>query len=120
VHKFRKQFAEKFNLDYEEMNYRHKLLFVVLVEGRITLDEYLRRIVFYQKRDFSPQQSKVFLLSLTTANIKMIELIKLLKVANQLKIFAVSNETKEFNEYRIHKFKLTQFIDFLYPPAMFK
>ena len=35
-HEFRQQAAKKFHLDYAEMNQRHKLLFVVYEEGRIT------------------------------------------------------------------------------------
>ncbi|MEO7309135.1 MAG: HAD-IA family hydrolase [Chitinophagaceae bacterium] len=111
-HEFRKQAAEIFHLDYEEMNQRHKLLFAVYEEGRITLDEYLNRVVFYQKRDFTPAQFKDFLFSLTTAHTKMIDLVKKLKEVYKLKLVVVSNEARELNEYRIHKFKLNQFIDF--------
>ena len=111
-HLFRQQAAAKFKIDFEEMNQRHALMFVVYEEGRITLDEYLYRVVFYQKRDFTPDQFKDFMFSLTTPDIKMITLIKHLKEIYQLKIFAVSNEAKELNEYRIKKFKLNQIIDF--------
>jgi putative hydrolase of the HAD superfamily len=111
-HQFRQKAADKFNLDYAEMNQRHKLLFVVYEEGRITLDEYLDRVVFYQERGFTPGQFKDFMFSLTTADTNMITLIKQLKATYQLKIFAVSNEAKELNEYRIQKFQLNQLIDF--------
>ncbi len=111
-HEFRQRAAEKFHLDYTEMNQRHKLLFVVYEEGRITLDEYLDRVVFYQKRNFTPEQFKDFMFSLTTADTNMIALIKKLKAAYQLKIVVVSNEAKELNEYRIQKFQLNSFVDF--------
>jgi HAD superfamily hydrolase (TIGR01509 family) len=111
-HEFRQQASEKFHLDYAQMNQLHELLFVVYEEGRITLDEYLNRVVFYKKRDFTSEQFKDFMFSLTTANTKMIELIKNLKAAFQLKIVVVSNEAKELNEYRIQKFQLNQFVDF--------
>lgn len=109
---FRQQAADKFNLDYAEMNQRHRLLFVVYEEGRITLDEYLDRVVFYQERGFTPSQFKDFMFSLTTADTNMITLIKQLKATYQLKIIVVSNEAKELNEYRIQKFQLNQLIDF--------
>ena len=111
-HEFRQQAAEKFHLDYAEMNQRHKLLFVVFEEGRITLDEYLEKVIFYQKRDFTFNQFKDFMFSLTIADINMIELIKNLKAAYQLKIVVVSNEARELNEYRIDKFQLNSFVDF--------
>jgi putative hydrolase of the HAD superfamily len=90
-HEFRQQASEKFHLDYAQMNQLHELLFVVYEEGRITLDEYLNRVVFYKKRDFTSEQFKDFMFSLTTANTKMIELIKNLKAAFQLKIVVVSS-----------------------------
>ncbi|WP_301922740.1 HAD-IA family hydrolase [Ferruginibacter sp.] len=111
-HQFRQQAADKFNLDYAEMNQRHRLLFVVYEEGRITLDEYLDRVVFYQERGFTPSQFKDFMFSLTTADTNMITLIKQLKATYQLKIIVVSNEAKELNEYRIQKFQLNLLIDF--------
>ncbi|MEO5995713.1 MAG: HAD-IA family hydrolase [Chitinophagaceae bacterium] len=111
-HEFRHKAAEKFQLDIAEMEQRHKLLFVVFEEGRITLEEYLERVVFYQKRDFTPRQFKDFMFSLTTPHTKMIALIKKLKEAYKLKIVVVSNEARELNEYRIKKFQLNQFVDF--------
>ncbi|MEO7485597.1 MAG: HAD-IA family hydrolase [Ferruginibacter sp.] len=111
-HEFRQQAADKFHLNYEEMNQRHELLFVVYEEGRITLDEYLNRVVFYQKRDFTPPQFREFMFSLTTADTNMLALIKKLKEAYQLKIVVVSNEARELNEFRIQKFGLNSFVDF--------
>ncbi|CAN5831247.1 HAD family phosphatase [soil metagenome] len=111
-HVFRHQAAEKFQLDIAEMEERHKLLFVVYEEGRITLDEYLDRVVFYKKRDFTSSQFKAYMFSLTTADTKMMALIKKLKAAYKLKIVVVSNEARELNEYRIQQFQLNQLADF--------
>jgi putative hydrolase of the HAD superfamily len=111
-HEFRQQAAEKFNLDIPEMELRHKLLFVVYEEGRITLDEYLDRVVFYQKRDFTKETFKDYMFSLTVPDNNMIALIKNLKAAYQLKIVVVSNEARELNKYRLDKFKLNSFVDF--------
>jgi putative hydrolase of the HAD superfamily len=41
----------------------------------------------------------------------MIELITRLKIRYGLKIFVVSNEAREINDYRIEKFKLDEFVD---------
>ena len=41
----------------------------------------------------------------------MIELVRILKKRYGLKIVVVSNEGRELNEYRIHKFKLDEFVD---------
>jgi putative hydrolase of the HAD superfamily len=118
-HEFRKQAAEKFHLDIAELENRHALLFVIYEEGRVTLDEYLARVVFYQKRDFTSSQFKNFMFSLTTADTEMIEFIKKLKEKYKLKIIVVSNEARELNEYRIRKFQLNQFADFFISSCYF-
>lgn len=96
-HEFRRLAAEKFCMDMDELEKRHGLMFVVYEEGRLTLDEYFERVVFYQKRDFTPYQIKDFMFSLTTPHIDMIKLIKKLKENYRLKIVVVSNEAKELN-----------------------
>ena len=111
-HEFRRQAAERFHLDIPEMEKRHKLMFVVYEAGRITLDEYLDRVVFYSKRDFTRAEFKDFMFSLTTPDLEMIAFIKKLKWQYGLKIIAVSNEARELNAYRINTFKLNEIFDF--------
>lgn len=111
-HKFRQLAAEKFHLDLSELEDRHKIMFVTYEEGRITLEEYLDRVVFHKKRDFSFNEFRDFMFSLTTPYPDMIAFIKKLKVQNGLKIVTVSNEARELNTYRIQTFKLNSVIDF--------
>jgi putative hydrolase of the HAD superfamily len=111
-HDFRLRAAESFHLDMLEMEERHSLLFVTYEEGKITLDEYLNRVVFYKKRDFSINEFQDFMFSLTTSNPDMISFIKNIKAKHGLKIVAVSNEARELNAYRIHRFTLSRIIDF--------
>jgi putative hydrolase of the HAD superfamily len=123
-HDFRVRAAEKFNLDQKEMEERHSIMFPTFEEGKITLREYLQRVVFYEKRDFTFDQFQDFMFSLTTPYPDMIAFIKKLKAQYGLKIVAVSNEARELNAYRINAFMLNEFIDFfisscLYHPAMF-
>ncbi len=63
-HEFRQLAAEKFHLDEAEMEERHRIMFVTYEEGKITLDEYLDRVVFYKHRDFYLPDSSVTLCSL--------------------------------------------------------
>ncbi len=104
--------AKKFHLDEQEMEERHGIMFVTYEEGRITLDEYLDRVIFYKKRDFTLNEFRDFMFSLTTADVEMIAFIKKLKAQYGLKIIAVSNEARDLNAYRINTFKLNSFIDF--------
>jgi putative hydrolase of the HAD superfamily len=111
-HDFRHRAAEQFHLDKQEMEERHNIMFVTYEEGKITLKEYLDRVVFYKKRDFSFNEFRDFMFSLTTPYPEMIAFIKKLKVQYELKIVAVSNEARELNAYRIRTFMLKKFIDF--------
>lgn len=111
-HAFRQLAAEKFHLDSAELEDRHKIMFVTYEEGKITMEDYLNRVVFFKKRDFSFNEFRDFMFSLTTPYPDMIAFIKKLKVQYGLKIVAVSNEARELNAYRIQTFKLNSLIDF--------
>ncbi|MGB3798722.1 MAG: HAD family phosphatase [Lewinella sp.] len=111
-HEFRYLAAERFGLDVGEMEERHKVFYVVYEEGRMTLAEYLNHVVFYEARDFTPDDFRMFMCSLTTPNDDMIDLIKGLKQKYGLKIVVVSNEARELNAYRIKTFSLHEFVDF--------
>jgi putative hydrolase of the HAD superfamily len=110
-HHARKRAARNFNLEWAEMEERHHLTFEAHEEGKITLDEYLARVVFYQKRPFTRAQFRQFMYAQSTAYPEMIELVTRLKARYGLKIAVVSNEAREVNAYRIRKFKLDGFVD---------
>jgi len=111
-HESRRLAAEKFNLNLSELEDRHHLTFVTYEEGKLTLKEYLNRVVFYQKRTFTADQFQKFMFDQSTPYTDMIEFIHRLKEQNRLKIAVVNNEAHELNEHRIKKFKLNQFVDF--------
>jgi putative hydrolase of the HAD superfamily len=111
-HVSRRSAADVFNLDFDEMDERHHVIQITYEEGKITLNEYLKRVVFYQKRSFTIDQFRDFMFSQSTPNLEMIEYIRQLKNKYNLKIAVVNNEGRELNEHRIKKFKLNQFVDF--------
>jgi putative hydrolase of the HAD superfamily len=110
-HHARKRAATKFRLELAEMEDRHHLTFETYEEGRLTLEEYLGWVVFYQKRPFTRAQFRRFMFAQSTPYPEMIELVAQLKVRHGLKIVVVSNEARELNLYRIRKFKLDRFVD---------
>lgn len=111
-HVSRKLAADTFHLNYDDMQFRHKLTMVTYEEGKLTLDEYLKRVVFYQNRNFTLLQFRDFMFSQTTPYIDIIRLIQQLKEKYKLKIAVINNEGRELNDYRINKFKLNHFVDF--------
>jgi len=108
----RKNAADKFGLDFEEMNERHHLTFDTYEEGKLSLDEYLDRIVFYQERSFSRNEFRAFMYAQSQPFQEMIELMRGLKAQYGLQVAAVSNEGRELTVYRVQQFKLGSFIDF--------
>jgi putative hydrolase of the HAD superfamily len=111
-HSERTHAAEKFSLDFDEMNERHHLTFDTYEEGKLSLDEYLNRVVFYQARKFSREDFKTFMYAQSQPFPEMIELMRALKLQYHLQVAAVSNEGRELTTYRVQQFKLGTFIDF--------
>lgn len=110
-HHARERAAADFNLDWAEMESRHLLNFSIYEEGKLTLEEYLSRVVFYQKRPFTRTQFRQYMFAQSRPYPDMIELVSQLKIRHGLKIVVISNEGRELNQYRIQKFKLDSFID---------
>ncbi|MDR3586467.1 MAG: HAD family phosphatase [Desulfosporosinus sp.] len=109
----RKRAATNFKLELveAEMENRHHLTFETYEAGKLTLEEYLDQVVFYEERPFSPAQFRHFMFAQSKSYPEMIELVCKLKAKYRLKIVVVSNEGRELNEYRIREFKLDGFVD---------
>ena len=110
--KSREAAARKFNLDLDELNDRHRMTFDTYESGKLSLEEYLQRSVFYTDRPFTLEQFRSFMFEQSTAYPEMIDLIRGLKARYNLKIAVVNNEGRELNEYRIKTFQLNEFVDF--------
>jgi hypothetical protein len=52
-HLARRRAAKYFKLEWAEMEERHRLTFEIHEEGKLTFEEYLGWVVFYQKRLFT-------------------------------------------------------------------
>src|SRR5579872_2481115 len=110
-HHVRRRAAKNFNLDWAAMEERHRLTFEIHEEGKLTFEEYLNLVVFYEKRPFTRAQFRRFMCEQSKPYPAMIALFSQLKIRHGLRIAVVSNESREVNEYRIRKFKLNRFVD---------
>ena len=110
-HHARRRAAKNFQLPWAEMEERHRLVFETHEEGKLTFEEYLGWVVFYQKRPFTRDQFRRFMLAQSKPYPRMIDLVAQLKIQCGLKVAVVSNESREVNAFRIRKFKLDQFVD---------
>ena len=108
----RRRAAEAFHIDLAEMDERHHLTFDTYEEGKLSLDEYLSRVVFHTERPFGRVEFKTFMFAQSAAYPRMIDLTRALKARHGLKVAVVSNEGRELTEHRIRAFKLGEFVDF--------
>jgi putative hydrolase of the HAD superfamily len=107
----RKAVAAQFEIDPDEMDERHHLTYDTYEAGKISLSVYLRRVVFWQARNFTEDQVVDFMLSQARSFPEMIDLYKRLKAKHGFKIVVVSNEGRELTADRIQRFRLKEFVD---------
>jgi putative hydrolase of the HAD superfamily len=110
-HQARKRAARHFKLELAEIEDRHHLTFDTYEEGKLTLEEYLGRVVFYRKRPFTRAQFRRFMFAQSKPYPEMIEMARALKSKYGMKLVVVSNEGRELNAHRIREYKLDRFVD---------
>jgi putative hydrolase of the HAD superfamily len=103
--------VEHFQLNGKEVQERHHLTFDTYEQGKLSLDDYLNRIVFYEARPFSKNDFIDFMYRQSTPYQETIDFFKVLKKQFDLNVIAVSNEGRELNAYRINTFKLSELFD---------
>jgi putative hydrolase of the HAD superfamily len=110
-HESRIEAAKVFGFDYEEMNILHNFIYDVFEIDSISLDEYLNTILFHKPQDFTKEQFKEFMFAQSIELPQMLEWAKTWKRQTDLPVFALSNENRDLNDYRIQKFKLHELFD---------
>lgn len=107
----RKEAVKKFGLDDTEIEERHHLTFDTYEEGKLTLDQYLDRVIFHEPRNFSKEDFKAFMFSQSQLLGDNLAFFKDFKAQHGLKVVAVSNEGRELNEHRIQLYDLNSLFD---------
>src|SRR5574337_744757 len=86
----RKKAIDLFKLDPEETEERHHLTFDTYEVGKLSLDEYLNRVVFYKKRSFSRNEFRQFMFDQSKPFSDMLALLFRLKKKYGCKIAVIS------------------------------
>lgn len=105
----RQRAIDQFHLQKDDFEARHKQAVSDFETGKITLDEYLQRTVFYQSRTFSRDDFRSYMLSQSKPKPEIVELARTL--AGKCIMSTINNESRELNEYRIRTFELKQIFD---------
>jgi putative hydrolase of the HAD superfamily len=94
---------DHFHLDEAEFHDRHEMVVSSFERGKITLDEYLDRTVFYRERSFSREAFKEFMFSLSQPVPEVLDLARKLAASGKYFMGTINNESRELNLYRIEK-----------------
>ncbi|MGA8490314.1 MAG: HAD family phosphatase [Terriglobales bacterium] len=104
----RQRTLKHFDLDEVEFESRHEMLVSSFERGKMSLQDYLERTVFYRPRSFTAEAFTQYMLSLSTPNPETLQLGKELSRSCRYLMSTINNESKELNLYRIQTFGLRE------------
>ncbi|HXY52442.1 MAG TPA: HAD family phosphatase [Terriglobales bacterium] len=104
--KQREATLEHFALDDEEFSDRHEMVVSSFERGKISLDEYLDRTIFYRSRRFTREQFKDYMLALSQPVPEVLAFAADLAQSGRYLMGTINNESRDLNLYRIEKFGL--------------
>ena len=102
----RKRALAHFGLDDAEFHDRHEMLVSSFERGKISLDEYLDRTVFYRDRAFPRESFREYMFSLSQPDPATLTLAQELANSGKYLMSTINNESTELNLYRIQSFGL--------------
>ena len=107
-HTQRAQALGHFHLEDEEKEFqsRHEMIVSSFERGKITLDEYLDRTVFYRARPFTREAFVEFMRSLSQPFPDVLQFAQTLARSGKYLMGTINNESLEINDYRIEAFGL--------------
>ena len=99
---------ERFRLDQEEFHARHEMVVSSFERGKISLDEYLDRTVFYRDRPFTRDEFRDYMFSLSQPMPQVLAFARALTASGKYFMGTINNESRELNLLRIEKFGLRE------------
>jgi len=99
---------EHFRLDAEEFQSRHEMVVSSFERGKISLDEYLDRTIFYRNRSFSREEFREYMYSLSKPMPEVLAYARELASTGRYFMATINNESRELNLDRIEKFGLRE------------
>jgi putative hydrolase of the HAD superfamily len=107
-HNERAQALEHFHLDQKEFQARHEMVVSSFERGKITLDEYLDRTIFYTARSFTREEFRDYMFALSRPMTDVLAFGRALADSGKYFMGTINNESRELNDYRIQKFGLRE------------
>jgi putative hydrolase of the HAD superfamily len=105
----RRKAAEHFRFDWQEFQDRHKTVVSDFEIGRVGLEEYLDRAVFYGPRAFTRADFRAFMYAQSQPYPEALALIGEMAHSQKYLLATLNNESAELNQYRIQRFQLNNY-----------
>jgi len=105
-HTERDKALEHFQIDPQEFQSRHEMLVSSFERGKITLDEYLDRTIFFRDRAFSRDTVREYMFSLSHPFPDVLQFARSLADSRKFFMGTINNESRELNYYRMDQFGL--------------
>jgi putative hydrolase of the HAD superfamily len=104
----RQRTLKQFSLDEVEFESRHEMLVSSFERGKITLQQYLERAIFYRPRPFTLNAFKEYMFSLSQPDKQTQQFAVELARSGKYRMSTINNESKELNLFRIQTFGLRE------------
>jgi putative hydrolase of the HAD superfamily len=107
--KNRREGSEYFKLNFDEIEKRHKEIFFDLEKGNISLNDYIEKVIFNEKRNFRHEDFLNFIKSRTKPYESSIQILQKLSGDHKYLLATINNESYELNLFRLNHFKLYKY-----------
>ena len=108
-HISRERSANYFGYDYAESDEKHYKISETFEKGEISRNDYLDKVIFYKKRDFSKKDIVEFMKSQSVAHQSSLDVLEKLCSQGEYHVSTLNNESLELNLFRMQKFELAKY-----------
>ena len=105
-HVSREAAAAAFGYNYEDAEERHQQHAEGFECGRISLEEYLNKVIFIEPRAFTPEEYVHFMETQSQPYSENLQLLSKLSRPWKYQLITINNESLALNEYRIKTYHL--------------
>src|ERR1700758_2747728 len=114
-HAGREEVLSRFGVDPAEFEARHPEANDAWEKGLISVDEYLRRTVFWEPRNFAPDEFlKAMRLESRVLDNTALPILENISTSQDVDLGMLNNEGRELNDHRIETFGLRGYFDFFF------
>ena len=104
----RRRASERFALDFDDYDDRHGDVVGEFETGRMDLDTYLEKTLFFEPRAFTAAEFKAFMFAQSREQEAPLSLVRQLRASGRYRLGVINNESLELNRYRIERFRLRE------------